>query len=181
VTNRPFSRVLLVGFMGAGKTSVGRAVANGLRWRFEDFDDVIEAELGLPITEIFAQQGEPRFREVEERVAQRLLSQDEVVLGSGGGWAARRGRLGSVPEGTETVWLQVSAKEAVRRTSGQSGRRPLLAGDDVLDEARSLLEKRAPFYAAARWRVDTEGSTVEDVSALILGMLIGNDIENDAE
>lgn len=157
--------------MGAGKTSVGRAVAAALGWRFLDFDHEIELQVGLSVSEIFAEHGEPYFREIEQRVGDRLLREEEVVLGSGGGWAAQAGRLESVPAGTVTIWLDVSAEEAVRRLAQESERRPLLAGADAVATARELLAERTRSYRAAAWRVDTERSSVEDVSARILEML----------
>jgi shikimate kinase len=164
-------RVLLVGFMGAGKSSSGRALATALRWRFVDFDDEIEAAAGATVAEIFERDGEGRFRALEAEAAERLLRQERVVLGSGGGWAAAPGRLGGVPPGTATVWLQVSPESAVRRASAEAGRRPLLAGPDPVARAAELLAERAPRYGAARWAVDTEGRTVEDVAARILEIL----------
>jgi shikimate kinase len=157
--------------MGSGKSSIGRKVAEGLGWRFADFDDAVEREAGMTIAEIFAREGEPHFRELEARVARGLLADREVVMGSGGGWAAAPGRLSSLPEGTATFWLKVSAPEAIRRASKRPGKRPLLDRPDALDAASRLLEERAPFYALARWTVDTEGSSVEDVSAGILDIL----------
>lgn len=164
-------RVLLVGFMGAGKTSVGRAVAAALGWRFADFDEAVETEAGASIPDIFREGGEAAFRRLEDRVAHRLLLEDEVVLGSGGGWAAMEGRLSDLPSGTATFWLQVSPETAVRRASEQGGRRPLLACDDPVRRASELLGERVDAYRRARWAVDTEGSTVDDVSARILAIL----------
>jgi shikimate kinase len=171
VTPPALDRVLLIGFMGSGKTSVGRKVADALGWRFIDFDQAIEAEEGRSIAEIFAAVGEPAFRAVEERVGRRLLEDRHVVLASGGGWAAAPGRVGSVPAGTASFWLRVSPEEAVRRAGAAAGTRPLLARPDALEEARRLLEWRTPFYREARWTVDTERSAVEDVTARILGIL----------
>lgn len=176
-----FSRVLLVGFMGAGKTRVGQELARRLGWRFFDFDDAIEAEFGLPIYEIFADHGERRFREVEKSVAERLLGERGVVLASGGGWAVGVGHLEGVAEETATIWLQVSAKEAVRRTATCSKRRPLLPRGTSADVVRALLEERTPFYAAAEYRVDTERLSIEDVSAWIFDILARNDLEKEAE
>ena len=165
-------RVLLVGFMGSGKTSVGKRLARRLGWRFVDFDDEVEAEAGATVAEIFAQRGEPGFRSLEARVAERLLGEREVVLGSGGGWAtAEPGRLTGVPEGTATFWLRVSPGEAVRRAGRRPGTRPLLDRPDPLAAAERLLEERAPRYGEARWTVDTEGSSVEDVTAGVLEIL----------
>jgi shikimate kinase len=171
VTSPTLDRVLLIGFMGSGKTSVGRAVAAGLGWRFEDFDHAIEAQEGCSVAEIFAQRGEAGFRAVEEQVADRLLRERHVVLASGGGWAAAPGRLANLPAGTATFWLQVSAPEALRRAGAAAGTRPLLDRPDAHEEAIRLIARRAPYYKDATWAVDTERSSVEDVSARILGIL----------
>jgi shikimate kinase len=171
LTGPPLRRVLLVGFMGAGKTSVGRRVAVALDWRFVDFDDAVEARAGKSIAAIFAEEGEEHFRILEERVARDLLDEEGVVLGSGGGWSARSGRLEELPEGTATVWLRVSAKEALKRTASQPGQRPLLAEPEPLKRAEGLLAERVPYYGRAGWTVDTERSTVEDVSARVLEIL----------
>jgi shikimate kinase len=171
VTRPALDRVLLIGFMGSGKTSVGRRVAKALGWRFIDFDDAIEKEAGATVTQIFATRGEPEFRALEARVAERLLAERRVVLASGGGWAAAAaGRIRGVPPGTATVWLRVSPEEAVQR-AGRSGTRPLLARPDALEEAERLLAQRHPYYAEARWTVDTERSSVEDVAARVLAIL----------
>ncbi len=164
-------RVLLVGFMGSGKSTVGPLVAETLSWRFQDFDDRIEASEGRSVAEIFRQQGEAHFRSVEARVASRLLKEDEVVLGSGGGWAAIPGRLDALPKGTVSVWLRVSVAEAIVRASAESGVRPLLAGEDPGARAEALLAERSPRYARAHLSVDTDGRTPEDVAAEILELL----------
>jgi shikimate kinase len=171
VTGARLDRVLLVGFMGSGKTSVGQRVAEGLGWRFRDFDQVIEAEAGRSVAEIFRQRGEADFRALEEQVARRLLAERKVVLASGGGWAAAPGRLAGVPPATATFWLQVSAPEAIRRAGVTAGTRPLLARPDAPEEAARLVAQRAQYYKDAMWAVDTERSTVEDVSARVLGIL----------
>ncbi|HSH74355.1 MAG TPA: shikimate kinase [Longimicrobiales bacterium] len=174
-------RVLLVGFMGSGKTSVGRELADRLGWRFVDFDEAVEAELGATVPEVFERQGEARFREVEARVAGRLLRERRVVLGSGGGWAAVPGRLADVPPGTAAFWLKVSPEEAIRRVGREPGKRPLLDRPDALDEARRLLGERSMLYAEAHWTVDTEGSAVEDVTARILEILAPEHLDSDLE
>ncbi|MBM4182775.1 MAG: shikimate kinase [Gemmatimonadetes bacterium] len=164
-------RVLLIGFMGSGKTSVGREVAKRLGWRFEDFDDAIVAQEKASVAEIFTRRGEPYFRALEEKVGTRLLGESRVVLASGGGWAGAPGRLAGVPPGTATFWLQVSAPEAIRRAAAAVGTRPLLARPDAQEEAIRLIAQRAPYYKDSMWAVDTERSSVEDVSARILGIL----------
>jgi len=172
VIGEALDRVLLVGFMGSGKTSVGRALAARLGWRFIDFDDEIVKEAGVSIPELFAERGEPYFRALEAKVSERLLGEKRVVLGSGGGWGSVPGRLTELPTGTDCFWLQVSAPTAIRRTSGEPGARPLLDRDDALMEASRLLSRRDPIYRQARWAVDTEHSSVEDVTARILDTLM---------
>jgi shikimate kinase len=171
VTPGTLDRVLLVGFMGSGKTSVGRRVADRLGWRFVDFDDEIERAVGVSVPEIFRAHGEPYFREVEARVARGLLAETGVVLGSGGGWAAAPGRLSGLPPGTATFWLRVSAETAVERAASEPGARPLLDRQNPLGEAARLIAERSPHYGRARWAVDTEDATVEDVSSRILEIL----------
>jgi shikimate kinase len=171
VTSATLDRVLLIGFMGSGKTSVGRALAHRLGWTFLDFDGVIEAHEGCAVADIFARRGEPYFRALEEKIADGLLRQHRVVLASGGGWAAAPGRLAGAPAGTASFWLQVSAPEAIRRAGAAQGARPLLARPDAQEEAVRLIAARAPYYKDAMWAVDTERSSVEDVSARILAIL----------
>jgi shikimate kinase len=172
---------VLVGFMGAGKSSVGRALAEALGWRFVDFDEAIEEREGRAIAEIFEHSGEEYFRALEDETAGDLLNQTRVVLGSGGGWAARPGRLDELPDGTLSVWLRVGWREALRRAKLQPGRRPLIAGTDPSEEVRMLLERREPMYAAADLGVDTEGYSVEDVTARIRKSIAEHGIETDAE
>jgi len=173
VTHSDLLRVVLVGFMGCGKSTVGPRVAGALGWRFVDQDRHVEAEVGLPVREIFARRGEAFFREAEARVAADVLATERVVLASGGGWAARRGRLAALPAGTVSVWLRVSAEEAVRRAASAPGERPLLAGPDPVREAEELLRKRERFYREAHLEVDTEARKPDDVSARILETLVG--------
>lgn len=163
-------RVVLVGFMGSGKSTVGPLLAEALSWRFVDFDDRIERDEGRSVRRIFEEEGEPWFRALEERVARSLLEEPEVVLGSGGGWAAVPGRLRALPSDTLTVWLRVSPDVAVVRT-GAAADRPLLAGADPLGAAVELLAARSPAYAEATVEVDTDGRTPLDVSRTVLALL----------
>lgn len=164
----PVRTIVLVGFMAAGKTTVGRLLAEQLGWRFRDLDEEIERFTGLTVPEYFRTRGEPAFRELERRLVGALLAEPDTVVAPGGGWAAAPGALDSLPPAARSIWLRVSAEEAVRRARAAGGVRPLLDVADPLAMARQLIRDREPFYARADWRVDVDGRTPGEVAAEIL-------------
>ncbi len=173
-------RVVLVGFMASGKSTVGRIVAQELGWRFVDVDTLIEHQEGASIPEIFRDRGERHFRAVEERLTRELLGEDRVVLASGGGWAARPGRLRDLPRGTVSVWLRVTPEEAVRRAGQRSSARPLLAVEDPVRTAGDLLAAREACYREADIEMDTGRQKPEDVAAAIVTWVTGRQANNGA-
>ena len=160
--------IVLVGFMGAGKTTVGRLLAAKLGVPFTDSDHVIEQRAGKPIARIFADDGEPAFRQLEHEVIVDRLRGADAVLALGGGAAARADtRAALAAAGVPVVYLRVSYAEAMRRVGGDRGR-PMLARTDV---AR-LHEDRDPLYArAATWSVDADGRSPEEIAGAILDHL----------
>lgn len=155
-------RVLLVGFMASGKSTVGRMLAARLGWDFVDFDEEIERRTGTPVREIFRTRGEPAFRDLEAQVGDDLLGRERVVLASGGGWPARPHRLETLDASTLTVWLDVGPETAVARSRSEAGTRPLLAVADPVGEARRLLSERRAFYGLAELHLNSEtGSSAE--------------------
>ena len=164
---QPIERVVLLGFMAAGKTAVGAELARRLGWAHLDLDREIERREGRSVAGIFAAEGEGRFRELEARATAELASRTGVVVSPGGGWITGAGNLEALGDRTLAVWLRVSPEEAVRRAGDAPGERPLLAGPDPLDAARRLLEARAPLYARAGLHVDTEGRSPGEVAAII--------------
>lgn len=161
-------RILLVGYMGSGKSSVGRLLADALGWEFRDFDAVIEHRTGQPIRSIFESYGESAFRAMEARVALELLAMDRVVLASGGGWPCRPGRMERLGPDTLSIWLRVTPAAALKRARAQGNTRPLLQGPEAQARARSHLEEREPFYRLAEWSVDTGTGSAQEVAARIL-------------
>jgi shikimate kinase len=154
-------RIVLVGFMGSGKSTVGSLVAARLGWSFLDFDDEIERRAGLSVEEIFRQRGEASFRTLEAEVGEELLRTERTVLATGGGWAAAPGRMEALDAGTLSVWLDVSAGTAVRRLREGGRPRPLLGVPDASEAAERLLEARRAWYGRARLRLDVEGASPE--------------------
>ena len=160
--------LILVGFMGAGKTTVGQLLAGRLGVPFLDSDHLIEARAGRPIPEIFATEGEPAFRSLEHEVIAGLLSGPDVVAALGGGAAEHEGTRklltsASVP----VVYLTISYAEALRRVGGD-GNRPMLARPDITE----VFSRRQATYAeVATITVDTGSRPPEDIAADILARL----------
>ncbi|RMH11573.1 MAG: shikimate kinase [Gemmatimonadetes bacterium] len=164
----PVRRVVLVGFMASGKTSVARALAERLGWQAVDADEEAERRMGRSIAEVFRVDGEATFRQVERSVMGALLERDRVIVASGGGWPATPARpLEALPTGTLAVWLRVTAEEAVERASAEPGMRPLLDNDDPLAAARRLLAERESAYRAALLHLDTAGRTPAEIAGRI--------------
>lgn len=161
--------MLLVGFMASGKTTVGRAVARRLGWEFVDVDEAIVAREGRSVADIFAADGEARFRRVEADEARAALARDRVVVAPGGGWAAAApDRLDELPEHTLSVWLRVDPATAVARARKSDTVRPLLAGPDPVASAFALSAERARFYARAHLHLDTAGTPPDALAEAIV-------------
>ena len=158
--------VVLVGLMGAGKTSVGRRLAEKLAVPFVDADHEIEAAAGKTIKEIFADHGEPYFREGERRVIQRLLGNGAQVLATGGGAYMNDETRQRIQESGISVWLKASLPILMKRVMKRQDR-PLLQNEDPEAVMRGLMDKRYPVYALADVTVESRdvqhGQMVNDV------------------
>ncbi|HEX3893311.1 MAG TPA: shikimate kinase [Terracidiphilus sp.] len=160
-------RIVLTGFMGSGKTTVGPLVAQHLGWRFLDVDDVIESEAGSTIAELFARHGEPAFRDREHATITRLAGTDHLVLALGGGAIERaetRDLLLRAP-GTLLVHLEVQLETTLARCSGTEQTRPVLADHANL---AARYKRRMPLYRAAHVSIGVDTLTPHQVAAAIL-------------
>jgi shikimate kinase len=140
--------IVLVGLMGAGKSTVGRRLASRLGLLFKDADNEIEAAAGLTIPDIFAIYGEPSFRDGEERVIARLLRAGPMVLATGGGAYLRPSTRDRIREQGVSVWLKADLDVLMRRVR-KRGNRPLLQTEDPEGTMRALMDARHPLYAEA--------------------------------
>ena len=159
---------MLLGFMGAGKTTVGQILASRLGWTFLDTDALVEARLGLPVDAIFAKLGEESFRKCERDVVTDAVAESGTVIATGGGWPEPEGTVESLPPATLSVWLRAPPEELLRRAQEQQKNRPLLDVADPIERTRRLLERRAPRYARAQMHLMTAGkdpATVADAIA----------------
>src|SRR5215207_3781443 len=145
--------IVLVGLMGAGKSTVGRRLAARLNLPFRDADREIEAAAGMPVTEIFATYGEPSFRDGERRVIARLLRAGPQVLATGGGAYMNPETRARIAEVGISVWLKADLDSLMRRVRNEANR-PLLRTPDPEGTMRQLLAARDPIYALADVTVD---------------------------
>jgi shikimate kinase len=145
----PVERVYLVGFMGAGKTSVGRALAAQLGWSFVDLDMEIERSQKMPVRDIFLKSGEAHFRQLEHEHLTRLSERPRVVIALGGGASVDPENRRVIDSTGTSVWLNVPFDTASRRVS-MDGTRPLFKD---LEHAERLFETRLPIYKLARIHV----------------------------
>jgi shikimate kinase len=159
--------VVLIGLPGAGKTTVGRMVAEKLQAGFVDIDTILLRKEGKPIAMIFAEKGEPAFREMERKEVEAALANQPAVIAPGGGWAAQPGQLDAARPHGYFVYLKARAEVAAGRAV-PSGTRPVLMGEDPVEQMRELFKARDPFYAKADATVQTEAKSADAVAAEVV-------------
>jgi shikimate kinase len=146
--------IVLVGLMGAGKTTVGRRLADRLGLAFVDADHEIENAAGMTIPEIFASHGESYFRDGERKVIARLLEQGQQVLATGGGAYMNAETQSKIKERGISIWLKADLALLMKRVNRRSDR-PLLKNGDARQTMERLIDQRYPVYAKADITVDS--------------------------
>ncbi|HEV2670576.1 MAG TPA: shikimate kinase [Gemmatimonadales bacterium] len=159
--------LVLVGLPGAGKTTVGRLVAERMQATFVDIDSILIRKEGKPITMIFAEKGEAAFRDMERKEVEVALAAEPAVIVPGGGWAAQPGALEAARAHGFVIYLKARAELAAGRAA-PSGTRPVLMGDDPVEQMRELVKTREPYYAQANATVQTEAKTPDQLAAEVI-------------
>lgn len=160
----PDRPIILTGFMGSGKSSVGRILASQLSCRFVDLDAEIVSASGSSITDIFAREGEAAFRRMESDRLQRVLAESTPsVIATGGGAVISDENRRMMRACGYVVNLKVTLEQVRERLRGCTDR-PLLAGADAPERVKTLMAAREHFYADADIQIDTDGKSVEDVA-----------------
>lgn len=155
-------KIILIGFMGTGKSLLGRKLATRLDFGFLDTDDMIEAQQGCSIARIFQQDGEAGFRRLEADLAKSLASMERKVIATGGGFPLNPHNIELLRPSSFIVCLHASPGEIYRRVRHES-QRPLLQVADPLERIRTLLQARASYYEAADLSLDTDNSKLDSL------------------
>lgn len=162
--------VYLVGFMGCGKSTVGRALAERMQFDFIDLDVAISEEMGMTINEIFARFGEPKFREVEGRLLKEIDTMQDIVVATGGGAPCFGENMAVMNGRGTTVYLRLTCEGLFGRLKRGKARRPKLAAlskDELVTYIAELMQEREPFYSQAAITVDCDGLMRDDVVELV--------------
>ncbi len=154
--------IVLVGFMGTGKTSVGQKLAERLEMPLIDTDAVIKHDSGMTIAETFAQHDESYFRDLESAAICKVTALDNHVISTGGGVVLRRSNL-EMLKCSSVVFCLTATPEEIWRRVGHEPHRPLLQAPDPLGKIQQMLTERAPYYARADYDIPTTGVSIEEV------------------
>ncbi|MCX7872018.1 MAG: shikimate kinase [Verrucomicrobiae bacterium] len=164
---RQFQNIALIGFMGTGKTTIGRLVASLLNYGFLDTDHLIEMRVGKKISQIFQEEGEAKFREYERQAVDELSTFRRMVFATGGGLGANLDNLQKIKTHSLIVCLWASPETIYERVKTQT-HRPLLCVPDPLASIKDLLSKREPVYRQADILISTDYFSPRDVAQKIV-------------
>jgi XRE family transcriptional regulator, aerobic/anaerobic benzoate catabolism transcriptional regulator len=165
-------RITLVGLRGAGKTTLGMALAKSLRRPFVELDKEIEREAGMSLSEVFLLYGQAGFRRIERRCLERIInSQDEIVLTVGGGIVSEPETYNLLLLNCFTVWVKAAPEEHMARVVAQGDTRPMAGHTEAMDDLRQILSSRESLYGKADAVVDTSGSTAQESFEALHGAL----------
>jgi len=161
--------IVLMGFMGTGKTSAGKTVASKLKMTFLDMDEVISKRAGKPVSRIFAEDGEAHFRSLERSLVKELSGTKGLVIATGGGIVLNPENIKDFSRSGLVVCLMARPATVLKRVAGDTSR-PLLAGNDKSGKVIELMESRQKLYEAIPNRIDTDSLTANEVATRIISL-----------
>ncbi len=154
--------LVLIGYMGTGKTTVGKILARKLGMKFVDTDQEIERVTGMSVSDIFDKHGEIRFRSEEKAAVRRITREDNLVIATGGGAVLDRENVELLKENGLLVCLEAKP-EIIHERTRRKKNRPLLRTEDPLQKIIKMLAEREPYYSLASYRIDTSRRELDDV------------------
>jgi len=163
-------KIFLIGFMGSGKTTLGKKIASHLHLEFIDMDEYIEQKEGLAISAIFEKEGEAHFRALEHNALKELLSKENVVVSAGGGTPCFFDNMKLINASAQSVYLKVEPELLLGRLKGATSKRPLLANltsEELRLQISEKLAVREPFYMQSKIVHATKGSPNKDLADLV--------------
>jgi XRE family aerobic/anaerobic benzoate catabolism transcriptional regulator len=164
-----FAGIALIGLRGAGKSTLGRMLANKIGWNFVELNKEIEAQNGLSVAEIIALYGQEGFRRMEQAALGQLLARKELtVLATGGGIVSEPLTFDLILSSFYTIWLKAEPEEHMARVRSQGDLRPMADDRSAMAELRTILKSREPLYARASAVVDTAGLAVDAAAARLI-------------
>jgi len=161
-------RITLIGLRGAGKSTLGQALARNMRRPFVELDKEIEREAGISLSEVFLLYGQAGYRRIERRCLERIIhSQDEIILSVGGGIVSEPETYNLLLLNCYTVWVKARPEEHMARVVAQGDTRPMAGHAEAMEDLRNILTAREPLYSKADTTLDTSGRSVEQSLAAL--------------
>jgi shikimate kinase len=162
-------RIYLIGFMGSGKSTVGKRLALKLKYAFMDMDRVIEKEAGMSVGMIFDEKGEDEFRRMEHELILRISKMKKVVVSTGGGVPCFFNNIDIINSNGISIYLKMTSEDLLKRLKGSKYERPLirdLSNDEMEDYIRKKLREREPYYLKSKYVVDGKDPDIPDLVKL---------------
>ena len=158
--------IFLIGMMGSGKSQAGPILAKMINYAFVDTDDVIEKASKQSISSIFEKDGEKVFRDVEKQVLKEISQHHSLVIATGGGLVTLPENWGILHQGI-VIWLDLDLKRSIKRLESDKQKRPLLIGDDLVENFSQIYESRKPIYLESDLRIEVEDQSSYEVANMI--------------
>ncbi|MCX7724573.1 MAG: shikimate kinase [Thermodesulfovibrio sp.] len=159
--------IVLIGFMGTGKSTVGKIISKKLNFTYTDIDELIERAMGMKISEIFEKFGEERFRDIETEMVKIVTKKDGQVISTGGGVVLREENILNLKNSGILFCLKANPEKIFERIKNCKNR-PLLMVENPKDRIKELMDKRKPFYEKADFIIDTDDLSAEEVAEKII-------------
>jgi shikimate kinase len=163
-------KIFLIGYMGSGKTTAGKKLASRLGYTFIDHDELLVQKMGKSIQDIFDEEGEDKFRELEHHMLVSLMAKDNVVISTGGGTPCHYENMDLMNRNGLTIYLKMSAETLVNRLRNAKTDRPLISGksaEELYSFIVTHLENREPFYAEAQYKVKAKDLNIDELADFI--------------